>query len=162
MDERLAVVSALLLVVSLGIGATRSESSSSSPGLSATPQHIKLGRRSSSSEGEPVDYGLLLMPLASMLRRKTDIEVEEPFIAASEHEHRRDELGIIVDVLTIAELPTSKKAIRHYARLNLDQANRYTSFLVKRGLMEVRYEGSRRLVTTKRGHDLLALLHQSE
>lgn len=159
--KRLVMVAAVLAVAGLGVGAARAGYLGSGLGTSPTPRHGGVRRNAYDSEDLSA-YALLFMPLASMLRRRTEADVDDPFLTASDHEHRRDELGIIVDVLSIARLPASKKAIRHYARLNLDQANRYTSFLVRRGLMEVRHADLNRFVTTKRGYELLALLRQSK
>ena len=87
---------------------------------------------------------------------------EEPLYRVGGANHRRDELGIIVDLLTIAENPTSKKAIRHGVGLNLDQTNRYLSFLIDRRLLSVTGATGQRFVSSEKGRELLHLLRRGE
>ena len=76
---------------------------------------------------------------------------------------RRDATRVIYDILTQGSRGASKTQIIFRANLSHKLAEKYTIFLVKKGLLEIRtsLEGKRYLLTSK-GERLLRLLQEIE
>ncbi len=157
-------IGVVVLAGFLGLTVTSGPLIRSELGEVPTVGHPFQGRRFSveaTEGGSAAGSAAVFVPFLSLLRRKTDTPPNEPFYRVQISNHRRDELGIIVDLLTIAENPASKKAIRHGVGLNLDQTNRYLSFLIDRQLLSVTGATGRRFVSTERGRELLLLLRHA-
>jgi predicted transcriptional regulator len=158
------MIGAIVLVAALGFTVVKG-ATTAAVSLRDVPISRHAGQRRDVAKNDEMSddlgYSMFLVPLASLMRRRTELAPDGPFSAVPERDHRRDELGIIVDVLAIAQTGASKKAIRHGAGLNLDQTNRYTSFLMNRGLLALTESQDRKFLTTAKGRELLMLLRNT-
>jgi len=87
-------------------------------------------------------------------------QVLDPF--AKSGKGRRDELGVLLDILRLGNSPVKKTHVLYRANLGFSQMERYLNFLLARGLLEECGGEVRMYRTTSRGKALIELLETNE
>ena len=80
----------------------------------------------------------------------------DPF--AKSGKGRRDEIRVLLDILTLGMSPVKKTHVLYRANLGFSQMSRYLNFLLAKGLLEECNGDVRMYKTTSKGKALLELL----
>jgi predicted transcriptional regulator len=94
-----------------------------------------------------------------LLRRGRRLDRETTlWVGSGQGSRRRDELGIMIDILVLAELPAFRKTILRRANLSQFQTKRYISFMVRKGLLSEELSPRRIYKTTEKGREFVRIL----